>query len=127
MNIIYPAVFHKEEKAYWCEFPDLPGCHSTGKDINEVFSNASEALEGYILTILQEGKKLPKESSIEDIKTDCGSFINLVSVQVADSGRKIKKTLTIPFWLDRRARMLNLNFSQILQDALLQAVLRASR
>ena len=123
MNIIYPAIFHKEDGEYWCEFPDLPGCFSQDSTLIDAFNSASEALEGYVLTRLEEGKTLPQSSNLEDIKTDKNSFVNLISAHVSDTGRKIKKTLTIPFWLDKRAQKLNINFSKVLQDALLQEVL----
>lgn len=58
MMFVYPAIFHQEEGAYWVEFPDLPGCQSFGDTLNETMAGAQEALEAYVLTLLEQGKKL---------------------------------------------------------------------
>ena len=49
MKMIYPAVFHFEDNAYWVEFPDLPGCQSFGSSLTETLDNAREALEAYAI------------------------------------------------------------------------------
>ena len=54
MLFVYPAVFHKEDNAYWVEFPDLEGCQTYGETLNETMAYAQEALAGYLLTLLEE-------------------------------------------------------------------------
>lgn len=67
MKLIYPAIFHKEDNAYWVEFPDLVGCQSFGDTFDETFQNSKEALVGYCLSLLENGKTLPIPSSIDQI------------------------------------------------------------
>ena len=58
MLFVYPAIFHKEDDAYWVEFPDLEGCHTFGSSINETMEAAQEALSAYLLTLLEQEKAI---------------------------------------------------------------------
>ena len=123
MKITYPAVFHHEDGAYWAEFPDLPGCQTYGETAEETLISAQEALEGYSVTLLETGKKLPVASPIENIETDHSSFTSFVQADISaylNKSKAIKKTLTIPEWLNAQAIENGINFSQVLQDALIK-------
>ena len=123
MLLVYPAIFHKEEN-YWVEFPDLEGCQSYGTTINETMENAQEALLGCALVLLEEEKLLPHPSDVTSIETDPDSFVSLVSCSLDEckNTKAVKKTLTIPSWLNDRAMALGINFSKTLQEALLNKI-----
>lgn len=123
MLFVYPAVFHKEEDAYWVEFPDLPGCHSYGVTVSETMACAQEALAGYILTLLEQERVIAVPSDIGTLSVEDG-FTSLVSCNIDQykDTKAVKKTLTIPAWLNERAMAKGVNFSQVLQDALLLKV-----
>lgn len=74
-NKIYPAIFHMaEEGGYWVSFPDLDGCITEGKTLEEASIMAKEALELYI-----DGMKdLPKPTKIQNIKVEKGAVVMLV-------------------------------------------------
>ncbi len=120
---VYPAVFHQENGAYWVEFPDLPGCQSFGETLNETMAEAQEALSAYLLTLLEQGKPLATASDITSIHPDDG-FVSLVAASIDPyrDTRAVKKTLTIPSWLNDRAIAMGVNFSQVLQEALLSKI-----
>ena len=123
MKIMYPALFHEENGSYWVEFPDLEGCNSFGDTKEEVFENAREALEGYALTLLEEEQHLPAPSDLKTIVTDDSSFTSYVTADLTaylKSSKAVKKTLTIPSWLNVAAEKNGINFSAVLQDALMQ-------
>lgn len=122
MLFVYPAVFHKDDNAYWVEFPDLEGCQSFGDTVEETIGGAQEALAAYILTVLEGGAKLPTPSEIKKISAPADGFTSLVSCDVAPhkDAKAVKKTLTIPAWLNERAMSMGVNFSRVLQDALLR-------
>ena len=69
MLFVYPAIFHKEEDAYWVEFPDLEGCHTYGSSVNETMEAAQEALAAYLPTLLEQEKALTTPSDISAIHT----------------------------------------------------------
>ena len=122
MNFIYPAVFHFEEGSYWVEFPDLPGCFSDGDTPEEAMKNAQESMELYLEPDEETEPNYPQPTNINDILKPENGFISYVSgsVDLAKSGKAIKKTLTIPEWLNNKATQQGINFSQVLQEALIK-------
>ncbi|WP_066714955.1 type II toxin-antitoxin system HicB family antitoxin [Clostridium sp. Marseille-P299] len=125
MLFAYPAIFHEEDSAFWVEFPDLIGCQSFGDTLNETIENAQEALSAYVLTLLESNQDIPTPSKIKTIMLeDSNSFTSLVSCNIDQyKGMKaIKKTLTIPSWLNDKALAQGINFSKVLQDALLTKI-----
>ncbi len=123
MLFVYPAIFHKEDDTYWVEFPDLEGCHTYGSSINETMEAAQEALAAYLLTLLEQGREIASPSDISAIHTNDG-FSSLVSCNINQykDTKAVKKTLTIPAWLNDRAISMGINFSQVLQEALLSKI-----
>ena len=125
MLYMYPAIFHKEEGSYWVEFPDLPGCQTFGDTLAETMEGAQEALAAYLVTLLSDGTPIPAPSPIQEIKTnDASAFTSLVSCTLSGNSesKSVKKTLTIPAWLNDLASMKGINFSKTLQEALIQKV-----
>lgn len=127
MLFVYPAIFHKEDNAYWVEFPDLEGCQTYGETISETMAYAQEALSGYLLTLLEENRELVPPSDMSTITCNGSSFVTLVASDINQyrDTKAIKKTLTIPAWLNERAMTMGLNFSQVLQEALITKIQRA--
>lgn len=125
--IFYPAVFHKADqckKGYWVEVPDLPGCFTQGDTMEETFKEAQEALGLY----LDENNDFNKLSPIEKIQQDFpGKTVMLVPYDSVAYAKKyknkaIKKTLSIPEWLNEEASKRGVNFSQVLQEALINKI-----
>lgn len=123
MLFVYPAIFHKEDNTYWVEFPDLEGCHTYGSSISETMEAAQEALSAYLLTFLEQGRSLATPSDVSKFHPEDG-FPSLVSCTIDQykDTRAVKKTLTIPSWLNDRAVAMGLNFSKVLQDALIAKI-----
>ena len=121
MRYTYPAIIHEDNDGVWAEFPDLPGCQTFGDNIGDMLVDAEEAMECYIVEALEHGDKLKSPSRIKDIKCDKDSFATLVSVDadLAKNTRSVKKTLTIPAWMNDKAVSAGINFSKVLQEALL--------
>lgn len=124
MLFIYPAIFHKENDSYWVEFPDLEGCHTFGDTLAETMESAQEALSGYLLTVFEENKQFAKPCELSSIQCDENSFSTLVTCDINQykDTKAVKKTLTIPSWLNERAMSMGINFSQVLQEALLTKI-----
>ena len=118
---VYPAQFIEEDNgSISVFFPDLDGCQTYDDSIEGAMLMAKKALEGYIDVYNDMGKLLPDPSDLKDISVDNG----VVMLVVADirnmikENKPVKKTLTIPKWLDREATKAHLNFSGVLQEAL---------
>jgi predicted RNase H-like HicB family nuclease len=118
MAYVYPAVFHlNKNKSYTITYPDLPGCISEGKTLSEAMYMAQSALAQWIRYLEEKGEGIPKASSIENIKEKKDEFINYICADITDS-HAVKRTVSIPRWLDDKAKMEGLSLSRVLQDTL---------
>ena len=123
MKFIYPAIIYKEDDGYWGEFPDLDGAVSEGDSYLETADNLEEALNGYISSVLDRGLKLSKASvDLSEINKEKSGEIILIKtdIDLNKANKSVKKTLTIPHWLNEEAKKADINFSQILQEALVK-------
>lgn len=128
--MIYPAVlypFSDGSGGFVVEFPDLPGCVTEGSNLEEAILMGTDAASGWILDELEEGNSIPEASRYEDVEAREGGMVNLFTLDIDAYAEKygeksVRKNLTIPAWLNTFAEKNNLNFSQILQEALLQMV-----
>ncbi len=125
---LYFAIFEPdiEDSGYTVTFPDLPGCITEGDNLSEALEMAEDALEGYLLVLEDEKEEIPIASDWTHIYSQLDSNSSIISAIKADTriarmreeSRSVKKTLTIPNWLDELAKERNINFSQVLQDGL---------
>ncbi|MCD8011573.1 MAG: type II toxin-antitoxin system HicB family antitoxin [Lachnospiraceae bacterium] len=121
-KLFYPALFHTaEEGGYWVTFPDIPECVTEGDNMEEAYSMAVDALGLALTERMKENDSIPDVSKIEDIKED-GTVV-VVQFDLDEYNRKhnskaVKKTLSIPEWLNEEAMAASINFSQVLQEAL---------
>jgi predicted RNase H-like HicB family nuclease len=142
MKVIYPVCIFQTKEEYMAFVPDLNTNNTSGKTLEEVLYMAQDLIATYILEDLEDVKRneIPKQSKIEDInikevqdyweiedKDILSSFKTLVVVDLDEfvqkwGNKSIRKNLTIPQWLNTKAEALNINFSQVLQEALIQKI-----
>ena len=120
---VFPAYFFSDPDGISVEFPDLPGCLPCGATMEEAFHNAKEALGLHLFGMEQDGEAIPAPTPVQDLSPEAGAAVALMEVfrpPVRDriNNRVVKKTLTIPAWLNREAEAAHVNFSQILQEGL---------
>ena len=124
MKYAFTAVFTPEKNgAYSVHFPDLPGCHTGGDDMPDAVNMAQDALCLWLYDMEQDKKNIPAASSPHDIEIKNKEFTSVIAVDTEIyhrfyENRSVKKTLTIPMWLNEQAERANVNFSGILQEAL---------
>ena len=120
---IYPAIFRKEDGKYLVNFPDVKGCHTFGDNLEEAYAMAEDALALMMFDAEVEKREAPKASDLNEIKTDENEFVSYVMCDTLEYNKKnnnkaIKKTLSIPCWLNTQAEAAHINFSATLQEAL---------
>ena len=122
---VYPAVFTKEGEQYSVAFPDIEGCYTCGDSLVEAVSNAQDALCLMLYDMEESGEVIPAPSDALEIEKSLGDneFISLVSCDTLEyhqyfDQKAVKKTLTIPSWLNTLAEREGINFSSVLQAAL---------
>ena len=122
---VYPAVFTAEEKgAYSINFPDLESCYTCGDDLADGIVMAEDVLALTLYNYEKEGKAIPAPSDPATIRLEANEFVNYIAAntlyyQKKFNNKAVKKTLTIPEWLNELAAAENVNFSQTLQEALI--------
>ena len=135
MKLVYPACMYEEDDGgYSVEVPDLKGCCTQGNTLQEALEMAQDAALGWILTSIEDDEEIPEASKIEDIDLENeNGFKTLLLLDIDKNTQKygskqsVKKTLTIPSWLNKRAEKIGVNFSQTLQDALLSKIANFKR
>ena len=131
-KLFYPSIFHlTEEGGFGISFPDLPECFSDGDNIVEAYDMASDALGLALSTRLADKETLPTASSPDQIKLEENEFLAIIEFDLASYRKKhnskaVKKTLSVPEWLNEEAVSLGINFSQVLQEALIAKIQQVS-
>lgn len=117
----YPAVFHPETTGYSVSFPDLTGCFTQGESLEEASDMAFDAIGLYLENYLE--KDYPISSNPADIKLSTNEFMVLIpfsplAYQKKWNTKSVRKSLTLPAWLNELAEQQHINYSKILQEAL---------
>jgi len=114
----YPAVFEKEDGKYFVNFPDIQPCYTEGNTLEEAVIRAKDVLESRIEVAFERNEQLPHPSDIDSIT---GARVMLIVADIENiksQTRYVKKTLSIPYWLNAAAEKEHINFSRVLQEAL---------
>lgn len=124
MKYAYPAIFTSEDTGgYGVEVPDLPGCVTCGDSIVDAIDMARDAISMWLCDAEDKNETIPTPSDLSKHQPFAGGFANLIDADTTEyrrqnDSRAVKKTLTIPSWLNVQAEKAGVNFSQILQEAL---------
>ncbi len=127
MKLIYPAYFSplEAQKGFCVTFPDLPGCVTQGNSLENAVEMAVDAASGWILDELEDGNTVPRASDMKSILPENDNdFVNLIVLDIDAYAEKygnkaVRKNCTIPSWLNTIAERNNVNFSAVLQNALI--------
>ena len=127
MKLIYPAIFTpcEEKDGFTVVVPDLPGCVTEGNSLINAIDMGTDAACGWILGELEDGNAIPSPTPYEMVQADSDSIVNMLVLDMDSYAEKygdkaVRKNITIPAWLNTYGETHNLNFSKVLQDALLQ-------
>lgn len=127
MKLVYPAIFTPclEKDGFTVEVPDLPGCVTEGESLVDAIDMGIDAASGWVLDELEEGNNIPPSSKLSDIVAKDGSFKSLLVLDMDAYSEKygtkvVRKNITIPAWLNTYGEKNNINFSKVLQEALLK-------
>lgn len=124
-KLTYLAVLEPTKDGYSIFFPDLPGCISLADDLDEAQKNAKEALELHVYGIEKDNEELtlPSETLSKEDTEGCivlpvTIFPDLVANEM--DNRRVKTNVTIPSWLKEIAEKSNVNYSKLLEFALIE-------
>ena len=122
-KMFYPAIFHREGDGFWVTFPDFPECFTEGDNMELAYEMAVEALGLAIMSRKTEGQEIPIASQPDTIIIKEGILVvvefDMLEYCKKHNSKAVKKTLSIPEWLNEEAIAKGINFSQVLQEALM--------
>ena len=124
----FPAIFLKEQDgSFSISFPDVEGCYTCGDTLEDGIEMAEDALALILYGYEKDQKEIPVPSDPASFSLAENEFVNYIACDTLKyrkmyNNKAVKKTLTIPEWLNEAAMSMGLNFSQVLQEALLQKV-----
>lgn len=123
MKYIYPVVFEQDNDIFNVSVPDLPGCFTYGDSLINAVEMARDAMSMWLCDAENKNEVVPQPTRYSDIPCEPNSFVNLIDVDTDEyrsenDNRAIKKTLSIPSWLNSRAEKAGINFSRLLEKAL---------
>ena len=122
-KLFYPAIFHREENGFWVTFPDFPECFTEGDNMEEAYEMSVDALGLAIISRKEEGQGIPKATLVDELECEDGIPVivefDMLNYYRKHNARAVKKTLSIPEWMNEEAIAMGINFSQVLQEALM--------
>ena len=123
---VYPAVFTREEDgSYSINFPDFESCYTSGETLADGIAMAEDALCLVLYDMEEKGAMIPAASDLNTVAHEENEIVTLISCDTIEyrkfyNNKAVKKTLTIPAWLNTMAERQGINFSTVLQKALQQ-------
>lgn len=123
-HYLYTALFIYEDGQISVVWPDLPGCVTCGDDEAEALKNAREAMGGHLWCMEQDNDDIPAPTPLEKVEAQANERPVLIdvfmpSIRMAKENRAVNRTVTLPAWLNAAALEKGINFSQVLQNALM--------
>ena len=127
MKLIYPAIFtpYFDEGGYDVTIPDLPECNAAGDTLEQAIDDAVDQASRWVLSAMERGEDVPPASDYADITTeDEDDFVSLIVLDMgaysdSHAQKSVRKNITIPAWLNAYGEAKHVNFSRLLQNALL--------
>lgn len=120
---VYPAIIEKAENGYNVSFPDVSGCYTCGEDLADAIAMAEDALALCLYDLEERKEEVNLPTELQDISCNENEIVTLIYCDTLEYQKMynkaaVKKTLSIPGWLNYAAEKAGVNFSQVLQDAL---------
>lgn len=119
----YPAVIEEAEDGFSVTFPDIDGCFTCGETLPEAIEMAQDALCLMLYDMEEDGETIPQASDARQVSVSSNEIVTLVSCDTVEyrklyDNQAVKKTLSIPNWLNTMSERAGLNFSKVLQEGL---------
>ena len=127
MKYIYTATFSPIEdgSGYYCRVPDLPGCITTGKDIDDAIDMITDAASLWLVGAEDEGLPIAPPTPQNELTCEPGGFVSMIRVDTLKyraqiDNHAVRKNVSLPAWMSNLADKQKINCSQVLQESLLK-------
>ena len=118
----YTATFSKDDDGWLIEFPDLERCATNGDTLDEAIIQANNILEDYMALLERDNLIIPEATPYEKINAPIKQriVVSMQSARLRWQNKTVRRTVTLPAWIEQKALEKGLNFSQVLQSALIR-------
>lgn len=125
MRYTFTAVITPRDGKCYVRIPDVPGCVTSGKDIEDAVVQITDALSGCLVVWEDKELSIPQATAQKDIPHDEADVLTLITVdtiayRAQTDTRAVRKNVSIPAWMAVMAERKGINCSKVLQDALVQ-------
>ncbi|MBQ7657135.1 MAG: type II toxin-antitoxin system HicB family antitoxin [Clostridia bacterium] len=132
MKYYYVAVLtpRGDGTGFDCAVPDLPHCITSGADLPEALKMIEDAAGLMLVGYEDLETPIPQASDPVTFQSQPGTITTLLSLdtdmyrQMNDT-TPIRKSVSIPAWMDRLVKQQGISCSQVLQEALRQRLVKA--
>ena len=125
MKYSYTAIFTPTEdgKELYCSVPDLPGCITTGSNIDDAIEMITDAASGWLVVAEDEGNEIPAATPQYQLDTPKNATCSIIRIdtlayRAATDTKSVRKNVSLPAWMATLAEKRGVNCSQVLQDGL---------
>lgn len=125
MKYIYSAMFTPNEDGtkYYARVPDLPGCITTGHDLQDAIDQITDAASCWLVVAEDEEDPIPAATPQANLEHEAGAVFSLIQVdtiayRAMTDTRAVRKNVSLPAWMANLADKRGINCSQLLQESL---------
>lgn len=125
MKYIYSAMFTPNEDGtkYYARVPDLPGCITTGHDLQDAIDQITDAASCWLVVAEDEEDPIPAATPQANLEHEDGAVFSLIQVdtiayRAMTDTRAVRKNVSLPAWMANLADKRGINCSQLLQESL---------
>ena len=126
MKYTYTATFIPKEdgSGYLCRVPDLPGCISSGKTLENAIDMITDAASVWLVDAEEEGEVITPPTPQDKLLHEDNAILSLIRIDTVryrakTDTRSVRKNVSLPAWMASLADKRGINCSQVLQDGLL--------
>ncbi len=125
MKYTYTAVITPGENdaKFYCRVPDLPGCITTGKNLNDAIDMIRDAASVWLVSAEDHQEDIPLSTEQHKIQHDKNDILSIVQIDTIAyraqiDTRAVRKSVSIPAWMADVSARYGMNLSQLLQDSI---------
>ena len=106
-------------------FPDFPGCTGQCKTNADIVAYAQDTLIFHLSGMIDDNEEIPAPTLLNDVHVGENEAVMPIRIYMPQffenlNNKAENRTVTLPYWLNKAGKEANINFSQTLQDALMQ-------
>ncbi|MBO4290729.1 MAG: type II toxin-antitoxin system HicB family antitoxin [Lachnospiraceae bacterium] len=123
MKYVYTAILSPSSHGFSCRVPDLPGCITTGKDLDDAIDMITDAASVWLCSAEDHEDPIINPTPQGDIPHKSTDILSLIKIdtflyRAETDNHAVRKSVSLPAWMAKLADKRGINCSQVLQEGL---------